>query len=86
MDATQKKQIGYSLGSYLDRRNIQLSKWIHGPYKVAVMAEILRRGEGEQDQPWDQPWFDFKVEEGYSEQFPTCIIERTTSARFDILV
>ena len=53
-------------------------------HKVAVMAEILRRGEGEQD----QPWFDFKVEKGYSEQFPTGIIERTTSARFefDILV
>ena len=49
------------------------------------MVEILRRGEGEEEIPWDQPSFDFKVEEGYSEPFPTGIIERTTSAGFEYL-
>ena len=81
----RNKQIGYSLGSDLDRWNIQLSKWINGPHKVTAMIEILRRGEGEADIPWDQPWFDFNVEEGYSEPFPTGIIERATSTGFEYL-
>ena len=40
---------------------------------------------GGPDVPWDQPWFDFSVEEGYSEPFPTGIVERTTSMGFEFL-
>ena len=81
----RNKQIGYSLGSDFDKWNFQLSKWIKGPYKVAFTAEVLRRGEGEPNIPWDQPWFDFTVEEGYSEPFPTGIVERATSIGFEFL-
>jgi len=49
-----------------------------------VTAEVLRRGEGRPDIPWDNPWFDFSVEEGYSELFPTGIVERSTSIGFEL--
>jgi len=70
----RNEPIGYPLGSDLDRWNCRLKKYLNN-WQIALELDYIRRGEGETDKPWDQPWFDYTVEEGYSEPFPTGLIE-----------
>jgi len=36
------------------------------------------------DQPWDQPWMNYTVEQGYSEPFPTSVVEKTADISLEI--
>ena len=79
----RNEPIGYHLGSDLDHWNCRLKKYLHN-WQVALELDYIRRGEGEMDKPWDQPWMDFTIEEGYNETFPTGVIEYTKDLGFEI--
>ena len=79
----RNEPIGYPLGSDLDRWNCCLRKYLNS-WQIALEFDYIRRGEGEMDIPWDQPWFDYTVEEGYSEPFPTGLVEYIRDIGFEI--
>jgi hypothetical protein len=70
--------IGYPLGSDLDRFNLRMKKYLKS-WNVSFEYDFIRKGEGEMDVPWDSPWLEYTVEEGYDEPFPTGIIEYTNN-------
>ena len=43
-----------------------------------------RNGEGDLFSPWDEPWLNYTLEEGYSEPFPTGVIEKRNGVTFEM--
>jgi len=75
--------IGYAGGSDLDRWNLLVKKYLKS-WQLIGSVDYLRRGEGDMDQPWDQPWMNYTVEQGYSEPFPTGVVEKTADLGLEI--
>jgi hypothetical protein len=73
--------MGYELGSDLFRMYGWLQVWLHDFSWVEFSLDYLQRGEGELDVPWDSPWDAYTVEEGYSEPFPTGVVETTITPK-----
>ena len=73
--------MGYELGSDLFRTYAWLQVWLHNFTWVELSLDYLQRGEGEMDVPWDSPWDTYTVEEGYSEPFPTGVVETTITPK-----
>ena len=73
--------MGYELGSDLFRVYTWLQVWLHGFSWVEFSLDYLQRGEGELDVPWDSPWEGYTVVEGYSEPFPTGVVETTITPK-----
>jgi hypothetical protein len=72
--------IGYYLGSDLERINFFTRVYLPSNWQFDFEVDLLRTGEGEMDSPWDSPWIspDITLSTGYSEKFPTGIIEQST--------
>jgi len=77
--------IGYYLGSDLDHWQFYISQWINPNLQVKLQFNMLRQGEGRMSKPWDEPWQQRTVEEGYSEPFPTGIVEKTRVVQFEAI-
>jgi len=73
--------MGYELGSDLFRTYAWLQVWLHDFSWVEFSLDYLQQGEGELDVPWDSPWEDYTIEEGYSEPFPTGVVETTITPK-----
>lgn len=71
----RNQPLGHPLGNDFDLWFLELSKWWMGNLNVKVNYQALRKGEGSIYTPWDSPWMDYTVEQGYSEPFPTGIVE-----------
>lgn len=67
--------IGYELGSDFDRVNVILRKY-HKNLQFALEFDRIRQGEGDLSKAWDSPWDSLTVEQGYSESFPTGVVEK----------
>ncbi|MFH1213409.1 MAG: capsule assembly Wzi family protein [Candidatus Neomarinimicrobiota bacterium] len=68
--------IGYELGSDFDRINLLVRKYFKN-WQVALEFDRIRRGEGDLSKAWDSPWDSCTVAQGYSEKFPTGVVETT---------
>jgi hypothetical protein len=68
--------LGHPLGNDFDDWRVGISQWFLGRIKLKCEYGITRKGEGGVFTPWDQPWMDVPFEAGYSEPFPTGIIEK----------
>ncbi len=75
--------IGYELGSDFDRINLLLKKYYKN-WQLAVEFDHIRQGEGELSKAWDSPWDSCTVAEGYSEKFPTGVVETTNDLGLEI--
>ena len=71
--------IGYYPGSDLRRVNGILRYYLSQHWQVDGQIDVLWQGEGEMSQPWDMPWMNHSVAQGYSEPFPTGVVERTNT-------
>ncbi len=79
--------IGYADGSDLWRLNCTGRYYYRNRIQLDLELDYLVRGEGEMNQPWDQPWIDdetITMETGYSENFPTGITENSFSVHTGI--
>jgi len=74
--------IGYPLGSDLDRFNVFIKRYLGKNIRLGFQYNLIRQGEGELDKPWDSPWMKYTIEEGYSEPFPTGVVEYTNKIEF----
>ena len=72
----RNEPIGYPLGHDFDFWDVGLSQWFGADFFGEVIFSRMRKGEGSLFTPWDDPWMDFTVEEGYSEPYLTGIVEK----------
>jgi len=79
------RPIGYFLGNDFDRWELNINRWFSKDLQIGLGFERIRRGEGRIEREFDMPWMNYTVEEGYSEPFPTGIVEKTNSGKIEIL-
>jgi len=79
------RPIGYLLGNDFDRWEFNINHWFAEDLQVSLGFERIRRGEGMIEKEFDTPWMNYTVEEGYSEPFPTGIVEKTNAGKIGIL-
>jgi len=68
--------LGYPQGNDFDAWHVGLTQWIGGCFRAEIRYTKTRKGEGSLLTPFDRPWMAYSVEEGYSEPFPTGIVEK----------
>ena len=71
-----KQPLGHPLGNDFDHWQFGLSQLFLGSLNFYLQYSQTRKGEGSLYTPWDEPWMDNTVEEGYSEPFPTVVVEK----------
>ena len=73
----RNRPIGHFLGNDFDRWLLFARKYLGTAWRIHAQADFRRHGEGRIEAPWDTPWLASTLEEGYSEPFPTGIVEKT---------
>ena len=73
------KPLGHPLGCDFYMWQFAGSFWAKNNLWLKIDYRLINSGEGSIDTPWDEPWMDYTVKEGYSEPFPTGIVEKTNS-------
>jgi hypothetical protein len=71
--------LAYPLGNDFDYWTAGLTQWIGAAFRGRLTYSQIHHGEGSLYSPFDMPWMNFTVEEGYSEPFPTGIVENTVT-------
>lgn len=71
----RREPIGHFLGNDFDRMMIGADYWPRLSWRAGLEYEHRRRGEGRIEKTFDTPWLDYTLEEGYSEPFPTGVVE-----------
>jgi len=69
--------LGYEIGSDLGRINMLCRVYLDQKWHIDFEGDLIHKGEGGLDVPWDTPWMDDDVTlvTGYSESFPTGTVE-----------
>lgn len=80
----RNKPIGHFLGNDFDRLKLTTNYWLSRSVQMNMNYERRRVGEGGINNPFDSPWDQFTVEQGYSEPFPTGVVE--TSQLIDFII
>jgi len=80
----RNQPLGHPLGNDFDHWQVGASKWFLGNLWCQVMVSQTRKGEGSLFTPFDTPWMDYTVEEGYSEPFPTGIVEKGREVSLEV--
>ncbi|MFQ5824963.1 MAG: capsule assembly Wzi family protein, partial [bacterium] len=81
----RQEPIGHFLGNDFDHWDVNINQWLYPGLQISIGFERIRRGEGRIQKEFDRPWLNFTVEEGYSEPFPTGVVEKTNVAKFEII-
>ncbi|TKJ42290.1 hypothetical protein CEE37_01020 [candidate division LCP-89 bacterium B3_LCP] len=69
--------LGSELGNDGDRLRLDVAFWPWAALRLEGFWEFRRQGEGDLMAPFDTTYMNYTVDEGYSEPFPTGIVERT---------
>ncbi len=78
----RNEPLGYPLGNDFDQWQIAGSQWISGDLWLKAGYGVTRKGEGSLYTLWDEPWMGNTIDEGYSEPFPTGVVEKTNTLSF----
>ncbi|MBD3375974.1 hypothetical protein GF406_13140, partial [candidate division KSB1 bacterium] len=71
----RREPVGHFLGNDFDRLLVGADYWPRLSWRAGLQYEHRRRGEGRIENEFDTPWLDYTLEQGYSEPFPTGIVE-----------
>lgn len=74
--------LGHYLGNDFDRWQLQWKQWVRPDLELRLGLERVRKGEGDVYAPFDTPWVNYTLEQGYHEPFPTGVVE--TTRRIDL--
>ncbi len=80
----KNRLLGYFLGNDLNYFQIQIDKWFNRKLFIRAKYSSLNKGEGNVFSPWDEPWMNYTVEQGYHEKSPSGIVESTHKIGFFI--
>ncbi len=75
--------LGHPLGNDFDHWNVGISYWLRPDLWLKFSFLKTRKGEGSLFSPWDSPWVNYTVAEGYHEPFPTGLVEKTSSFKME---
>jgi len=78
----RNQPLGHSLGNDFDHFQVGISKWFSADLWCKLQYEHTRKGEGSIYTPWDAPWMKYSIDQGYSEPFPTGVVEKRDHLRF----
>ncbi|MEJ2627779.1 MAG: hypothetical protein P8078_04405, partial [bacterium] len=77
----RNQPLGHPLGNDFDLILAGVSKWFGADLWIMLQYEHVRKGEGSIYTPWDAPWLEKTLDEGYSEPFPTGVVEKRDHLR-----
>ena len=69
--------IGHPIGNDFDHWQFTAQYWPTSGMKATLDTWYTRNGEGSILSPWDEPWNDSTLEDGFNEVFPTGVVEKT---------
>jgi hypothetical protein len=83
----RNKPVGYELGSDVGRINLLARYYVKQDWHIDAQIDMIWQGEGDLAHTWDSPWDDESVamETGYSESFPTGVVEKTNRFSFEVM-
>ena len=67
--------LAHPLGNDFDIWTAGLTQWAGASFRAQLTYSQIRQGEGSLYSPFDMPWMNYTVDEGYSEPFPTGIVQ-----------
>jgi hypothetical protein len=79
----RNRPLAHFLGNDFDRWLLQTSTYLGSRLQLYATAELLRRGEGRIESQFDMPWLEQSLEEGYSESFPSGVVEKSRHLRLE---
>ncbi|MCI0693005.1 capsule assembly Wzi family protein [candidate division KSB1 bacterium] len=79
----RNRPLAHFLGNDFDRWLLRASMYAGKQVQIFLIAELQRRGEGRIDSVFDQPFKGLPLEEGYSENFPTGVVEKSWHLRLE---
>ena len=71
----RNEPLGHPLGNDFDLIQIEAQKWFSADLQFTLHYSHTRTGEGSIYTPFDTPWLNYTVEQGYSEPFPTGVVQ-----------
>lgn len=74
--------LGSDLGNDADRLRLEISCWPEARLHVKGFWEYARQGEGGVTAPFDTSYMNYTLDEGYTESFPTGIVQKTHTLGF----
>lgn len=77
------RPLAHFLGNDFDRWLLRASMYAGKQVQIFLLTELRRRGEGRIDSVFDEPFKDGPLEEGYSENFPTGMVEKSWHLRLE---
>jgi len=77
----RNQPLGHPLGNDFDHFQLGISKWFSADLWCRLQYEHTRKGEGSIYTPWDAPWMEYSIDQGYSEPFPTGVVEKRDHLR-----
>jgi hypothetical protein len=80
----RNRPIGHPLGNDFDFAAIGATAWLSGSVRAEASWTKIRKGEGGLFSPFDMPWMEYTVEQGYHEPFPTGVVERRSELGFSL--
>lgn len=70
------KLLGHPLGNDFDKIDFEAMQWLSARAFLKLGFSYTRHGEGSVYTPWDTPWQNSTLEKGYTEPFPTGLVEK----------
>jgi hypothetical protein len=77
------RPLAHFLGNDFDRWLLHASTYAGTQVQIFLATELRRRGEGRIDSVFDQSFKDVPLEQGYSEKFPTGVVEKSWQLRLE---
>lgn len=78
----RNEPLGYLYGNDVEVMALGWGQWMGGKAYFEIGFSSIRKGEGRLFTPWDAPWKQCSLEEGYTEPFPTGVVEKTAQWTF----
>ena len=77
------RPLAHFLGNDFDRWLLYTNLYAGKQVQLYFTTELLRRGEGRIDSTFDRPWENATIENGYRENFPFGVVERSWQFRLE---
>ncbi len=72
------RPLAHFLGNDFDRWLVHGRAYTGGNVQLLYSCEARRHGEGRLERPFDMPWVNADLKQGYREKFPSGVVERST--------
>ncbi len=74
----RNRPLAHFLGNDFDRWLVHGRAYAGGNVQLFYSYEARRHGEGRLERPFDMPWVNADLQQGYREKFPSGVVERST--------